>query len=240
MKHTSLNTEKYSIELKVDALTERLPIIIRKHPRSQRMIIRYYPLQHSVGLTLPRYVSIRQGLHFIEEKRNWIEQQIRENIRQIPLIHGQVIPMFGREYTIHHTGGRGVVTIQKNHIVVPGEEEFLNRRLREWLKRETAAEIARIANLKAKIIEKKYKKIVMRDTSSRWGSCSHDGNLSFSWRLVFAPFEVLEYVVSHEVAHLKHHNHSPAFWKVVELLYPDHETARKWLLTKGTILYAYG
>jgi hypothetical protein len=240
MKYTSPNTEKYSIELEVDSAIERLPIIIRKHPRSQRMVIRYQPLQHSVGLTLPRYVSIRQGLHFVEEKRAWLEQQIRENVRQIPLIHGQAIPMFGREYTIHHTGGRGVVALKGDNILVPGEPEFLNRRLREWLKRQTAAEINRIATIKAKTINKKYKKIIMRDTTSRWGSCSHDGNLSFSWRLVFAPFEVLEYVVSHEIAHLKHHNHSQAFWKVVELLYPDHETTQKWLRTKGTILYAYG
>jgi predicted metal-dependent hydrolase len=203
------------------------------------MVIRYQPLQHHISLTLPRYVTIRQGLHFIEEKRAWLVQQITENIKTIPLADGQTIPILGDEYKLCHTGGRGIVTVEEGRIIIPGDATFMKRRFLEWLKRQLRKEIEELAHTKVQLLGKTVNKISLRDTSSRWGSCSHDGNLSFSWRLVFAPYEVLEYVVCHEVAHIKHHNHSPAFWAAVGLLCPDYEKSRHWLKTHGAILYSY-
>ena len=217
-----------------------LPVIIRKHPKSRRMILRYQPLQHHVSLTLPRYVSIRQGLTFVEEKRAWLESQLTEKTQIIPLQDGQMIPVLGKRYTLRHTGGRGLIGIDGEHIMVPGDMAFMKRRVLEWLKRQGRNEITRLANEKSAIINKSVSRISLRDTSSRWGSCSHDGNLSFSWRLVFAPIEVLDYVVSHEVAHLRHLDHSPAFWSTVATLHPQYEKARHWLKANGQSLYAYG
>ena len=217
-----------------------MPVIIRKHPRSRCMVIRYRPLQHHISLTLPRYVSIRQGLRFVEEKREWIVQQISENAKHVPFIDGQIIPVLGEHYTLCHKEGRGVVSIEGDCIVVPGDENFMQRRVLEWLKRQAKEEITKLAQHHAKRIGKRLKKISLRDTSSRWGSCSHDGNLSFSWRLVFAPHAILDYVVCHEVAHLKHHDHSAAFWAVVEALCPEHEKSREWLRVNGVLLYSYG
>ena len=90
------------------------------------------------------------------------------------------------------------------------------------------------------MIGKTVAKITLRDTSSRWGSCSRGGNLSFSWRIVFAPREVLDYLVAHEVAHLKHPHHRSSFWQTVEQLCPQYKTHRAWLKTHGAGLYAYG
>ena len=239
MKNKSNKPTPYSIELAIGPAIEHLPIIIRKHSTSRRMVIRYQPLQHHVSLTLPRYVSIRQGLHFIEEKRAWLVKQITENAKTIPLEHGQTIPILGNDYTLLYVGGRGVVTLDEKNILIPGDETFLKRRLLEWLKRQLRAEITHLAEAKAKQIKKPLGKISLRDTSSRWGSCSHDGNLSFSWRLVFAPYAVLDYVVAHEVAHIKHHDHSPAFWAAVELLCPEYDKYRNWLKTHGAVLYSY-
>lgn len=219
---------------------ESLPILIRKHAKSRRMVIRYNPAGHSVSLTLPRYVSIRQGLRFVEEKRVWIEQRILEKKAPVPFADGQTIPLLGMLYTLQHVGGRGVVRIEGDTIIVPGDSAFMARRVREFLKRVARDTIAEIAAKKAKQLGKTVSKITLRDTSSRWGSCSHDGNLSFSWRLVFAPYDILEYVTCHEVAHLKHHDHSPAFWIAVGLLYPDYEKAKQWLKINGSELYAYG
>jgi len=216
-----------------------LPVIIRKHPRSRRMIIRYQPLQHHVSLTLPRYTSIRQGLHFVEEKRAWLADQITEKAQPVPLADGQIIPVLGNDYTLRHIGGRGVVSIDGDRILIPGDESFMKRRILEWLKRQARTEITRLATAKAEQINKPLKRISLRDTSTRWGSCSHDGNLSFSWRLIFAPYEVLEYVVGHEVAHIKHHNHSAAFWATVGEICPDYEKCRHWLKIYGSKLYSY-
>ena len=219
---------------------KQLPIIIRKHTKSRRMVIRYQPVQRHVALTLPRYVSIRQGLHFVEEKRAWIEARINEHSGHVPFIDGAVIPLLGKDYTLKHTSGRGLVRIEGNIIHVPGDTAFMHRRMREWVKRLAREEITALAKIHAAQIGKKLKKISLRDTSSRWGSCSHNGNLSFSWRLIFAPPEVLDYVVSHEVAHLREHNHSQAFWDIVEQLHPNSEKPRKWLKTHGQMLYTYG
>jgi len=219
---------------------ETLPILIRRHASARRIVIRYQPLAHALSLTLPRYVSIRQGLHFIEEKRRWIALRLKEKPPFVPFADGQAIPVLGRDYVLAHVGGRGVVHIDGDRIVVPGEASFMQRRVREWLKTQLRQEIDRLAGAKAQRIGVKLKKIVLRDTSSRWGSCSHDGNLSFSWRLVFAPAAVLEYMVSHEVAHLKEHNHSDAFWAVVESVYKDYTQAQRWLSAHGQTLYAYG
>jgi predicted metal-dependent hydrolase len=117
---------------------------------------------------------------------------------------------------------------------------FMARRVRDWLKQEARMRISELARQKATLIGKTVRQVSVRDTSSRWGSCSHAGNLSFSWRLILAPYEVFDYVVSHEVAHLQEFNHSDAFWAVVEQLSPGHERWRHWLAAHGPRLYAYG
>lgn len=114
------------------------------------------------------------------------------------------------------------------------------RRVREWLKKEARAEIAAIAAAKAERIGRSIKKISLRDTRSLWGSCNHKGNLSFSWRLVFAPRDILDYIVSHEVAHLAELNHSAAFWRIVAELCPHWRESRAWLKKYGEQLFRYG
>lgn len=204
------------------------------------MTLRYQPLQHHLVLTLPRYVSIRQGLHFVEEKRKWIEKQIDETVQQFPFKNGYTLPLLGTEYTLLHVGGRGVITIEGECIRVPGDEAFMARRVTDWLKEFARAEIGKRAHEKATTIGRNIRRITVRDTTSRWGSCSHDGCLSFSWRLIFAPYEVFDYVISHEVAHLQEFNHSDAFWNIVEQLSPGHRQWRDWLGFYGQKLYGYG
>lgn len=231
----NLNTSRYTITIEGHCL----PIIIRKHPTSRRIVIRYQPLTHSLGLTLPRYATHRQGLHFIEEKRRWIADQLRERKPQIPLTEGQVITVLGKPYILRHVGGRGVVKPEGDYLLVPGEPDFMARRVRDWVIAQAREEITRLARENGQQLGKQIRKITLRDTSSHWGSCSHDAGLSFSWRLAFAPYEVLEYVVCHEVAHLEELNHSPAFWAVVGRLCPHFRRPREWLKTHGGILYHY-
>lgn len=204
------------------------------------MVLRYQQLQRHVSLTLPRYVSIKKGLNFVEEKREWIAQQLLHHEQSTPLADGQVIPVMGKHYTIRHIGGRGVVRVESDTILVPGDSAFIKRRIIDWLKKRVRDKIHHLATRYAKAIGKSIQKISLRDTTSRWGSCSYGGNLSFSWRLVFAPLEVLEYVVIHEVAHLKHHDHSDAFWNVVAALCPDYKRQQHWLKKHGPTLHAFG
>lgn len=210
------------------------------------MVIRYQKRAHAVSLTLPRYVSIRQGLDFVEARRAWLAVQLAEHPANVPFADGKKIPLLGGEYTLKHEGGRGLVRIISSPlkgegiIIVPGDAVFMARRVREWLKARARDEITPRVEENAARIGRKFKKITLRDTTSLWGSCTSEGHLSFSWRLVMAPPEVLDYMAAHEVAHLAEMNHGARFWSIVETLCPQHETARRWLRTCGPALYGYG
>lgn len=224
----------------IDLETERLPVIVTKRTGARRMVLRYQPLRHALSLTLPRYVSIKQGLRFAHSKRDWIERQLRRKAPRIAFADGTLLPILGVPHTIRHHGGRGVAEARENVLYVPGEAQFLERRVKEWLIKRCREEILSLATMKAHAIRVQFKKISLRDTTSCWGSCTSDGNLSFSWRVIFAPYHVLEALVSHEVAHLKEHNHSAAFWTLVSQLSPGYEQADRWLKAHGSTLYAYG
>lgn len=217
-----------------------VPIRIRKRKTSRRMVIRYQPLHEYIGLTLPRYATIRQGLDFIRSKQEWIAQEVRMHAQKIPFEDGSSIPVLGQLQTLRYTGGRGVVFAEHDSIMVPGDAEFMARRVREWLKKAAQRHIACLAHEKAAELGVTITHIALRDTRSLWGSCNNAGRLSFSWRLVFAPPEVLDYVVCHEVAHLKELNHSKRFWEHVASLCPHWQTSRRWLSNYGGQLYRYG
>ncbi|HYM01621.1 MAG TPA: SprT family zinc-dependent metalloprotease, partial [Stellaceae bacterium] len=130
---------------------------------------------------------------------------------------------------VARSGERGPVWIEGREIRVSGDEEHIARRVRDFLRERAREELGRRARRLAAQVDRKIGRITVRDTTTRWGSCSANGNLAFSWRLVMAPEAVLHYVVAHEAAHLVEMNHGPRFWKLVERLVPNFERQRDWL-----------
>lgn len=230
LKHTS-----YFFDVK----HESLPIIVHKRRGARNISLRYQPLAHALSLTLPFYVTVEQGLGFIETKRDWVLRQMEKRAAPVLFEDGQAIPVLGKPCRIRHIGGRGAARLEGDGLLVFGEKEFLSRRVRDWLKAKAREEITARARATAAQIGRRIGKISLRDTRSLWGSCNRAGNLSFSWRLILAPEDVLDYVVAHEVAHLKELNHSPRFWKLVEELCPHWQPSRRWLKTHGNELYRY-
>lgn len=143
----------------------------------------------------------------------------------------------GRPLPLRHAPGRGLPRLENGELVLHGDPAFLKRRARDWLVAEARRTIVPLAEGYAKRLNKKLRRVTLKDTTSRWGSCSADGVLMFSWRLVMAPQEVLDYVVAHEAAHLVEMNHSAAFWAVVAEIYPRHRAARAWLKQHGGALH---
>ena len=136
---------------------------------------------------------------------------------------------------------RGTVWLEAGEIHVAGRAEHLARRLRDWLMAEIRRQLTPLVHAKAARVERLVKSISVRDSRTRWGSCGPDGGLSFSWRLVLAPPEVLDYLVAHEVAHLVHKNHSPRFWALAERLCDGPmDPPRAWLKANGGTLLQYG
>lgn len=124
-------------------------------------------------------------------------------------------------------------------LCVAGGQEHASRRLIDWLKVEARKDIFYRVHHHAANLNIYPKRIIVRDQATRWGSCSSTGNLSFSWRLIFAPSYVLDYVAAHEVAHLREMNHGPRFWRVVRETMPDMQRARGWLKQHGAELHRF-
>ena len=158
-----------------------------------------------------------------------------------------MLPVLGREHRVRHCPAqRGSVWVEQcdpeSHpeIRVSGGAAHVSRRVTDWLKRQARAEIGNRARAYASRLDRRVARISIRDTSSRWGSCSSRASLSFSWRLILAPEAVLDYVCAHEAAHLVEMNHSPAFWRHVAALVGDWEPPRRWLKHNGGLLHRYG
>jgi predicted metal-dependent hydrolase len=156
---------------------------------------------------------------------------------------GGSILIRGISHRIERTGNiRGLteaVLIDDEPVLrVSGGEEHLNRRIVDFLKKEARQDLDRLVAIYTGRIGRRAKSLSLKDTRSRWGSCSADGALSFSWRIVMAPPKVIAYLAAHEVAHLQEMNHGPDFWTLCGRLCPDTEDAKRWLRRNGTMLHA--
>jgi predicted metal-dependent hydrolase len=216
-------------------------LIIRRSERARCILVQVGHLSGEVELVLPRGVPVGEGLRFAREKASWVQDRLRRVVAPVPLVEGAVFPILGEQVRIRHTGDAlPAVARRGSEILVSGRRENLRGRVRDWLKWQARQEIAPRVVAKAAIVGKPHRRITIRDTQSRWGSCSHDGNLSFSWRLIFAPEFVLDYVVAHEVAHLREMNHGRRFWSLVQRMCSDSAASRTWLRRHAAELHRYG
>jgi len=217
---------------------------IFRNKRARRVILRLDDDADGgdgVIVTLPNRASQKEGLALVIDKAGWVLKQLDARLPRVPFADGAVVPLCGEDFCIRAIpGGRGVVRHEGTEILVAGRPEHLARRVQDWFKGQARGLITEGVREKALMLDKQPGRITIRDTKSRWGSCSHDGNLSFSWRLVMAPLGVLDYVVAHEVAHLAEHNHGPNFWRWVGELTADMGDAKEWLRRNGEALHRYG
>lgn len=233
--------------LKVDGLPA--PVEIRRHPTARRLTLRVSRTQRSVVLTIPRYSDVREADRFLARSIDWVRERLECVPEPAPFVHGGLVPLRGGIHEIHFAGPmarRPIVEIVPGlaggppRLVVTGPLEHAPRRLRDWFIAEATRDLDQRVGHHTKVLALRARRITLRDQKSRWGSCSSDGQLSFSWRLIFAPPFVLDYVAAHEVAHLAEMNHGPRFWRLVEKTMPGLDEAKLWLRSHGVELYRYG
>ncbi|GGG17638.1 hypothetical protein GCM10010964_02300 [Caldovatus sediminis] len=195
----------------------------------------------AVVVTLPPRAGRRAGMALLTAHAAWVMERLGALAPHIPFVPGAAVPLGGIPHVIRHAPElRGGVMLADGEILVSGAPEFLPRRVGDFLRREARRRIGTLVAGHAAALRVKPKAIRLKDTRSRWGSCAPDATLAFSWRLVMAPDWVLDYVVAHEVAHLREMNHSPRFWAEVEKLTPHREAAVEWLRTHGPALLRVG
>lgn len=218
-----------------------VPVRIRRDARARRIILRVDNATEGAMVTLPSRASEREALLLVQEKSTWLLSRIDKIPRKIPFEDGVHIPLLGVDHVVCHDPDLKAVAVKGDaEIRMGGRLEHLPRRLGDWLRKEAKAEIYPRAVEMAAQIDRKIGRVTVRDTKSRWGSCAANGNLSFSWRLILTPDWVLDYVIAHEVSHLRHMDHSSAFWQTVASFEVQVETARAWLNHHGEDLQRYG
>jgi predicted metal-dependent hydrolase len=209
-----------------------VPVRVSTHPRARRMALRIDPKGDAVDLVLPPRSSLPRALEFFETNRRWLERRLAALPPRTEFADGSLVPLLGVPHRIRHvttSRGHGAVWVEGAEIRVAGDSAHLARRVRDHLRELARRELLARARKLAQAVERKIVRVSVRDTRTRWGSCSATGNVSFSWRLIFAPEDVLDYVVAHEVAHLVHMNHGVRFWRLVERLCPGADRHRSWL-----------
>ena len=215
-----------------------VPITLRHSPRARRISLRVSGLDGRVTLTVPRGVQEHEALAFAHEKAGWLRAQLTSQPGQITVQRGSVIPLEGVLVEIARGTGRGI-RHEGARLQVPGLDATVPARVKAWLKGRARDRLAAASDDHAARLGRSYSRLTLRDTRSRWGSCTAQGGLMYSWRLILAPPEVLNYVAAHEVAHLAQMNHSPAFWAEVAALCPGYEEPRRWLRRNGAELHRY-
>ncbi|MCX7558519.1 SprT family zinc-dependent metalloprotease [Sulfitobacter sp. F26204] len=218
--------------------TPPIDLILRRSARARRITLRISQLDGRVTLTVPKRLAAREAVAFARAKEGWIRDHLEARGADVHVGLGTELPLGGRLLPVVAGVGRSV-QIGETGIAVPGPKERVGARLGAYLKQVARDRLAGACDDYAARLGRPYSRITMRDTRSRWGSCTSDGGLMFSWRLIMAPPEVLDYVAAHEVAHLAEMNHSPAFWAGVERIYGPYKAPRGWLRQNGNMLHRY-
>lgn len=219
---------------------------VRRHPKARRMTLRVSRTRRMVVVTVPPQCGLDEAGTFLNTHIQWVREHLGSLPQPVPFRHGAVVPFRGQPHRVAFAGpGRGLVDVVRNTVgpptlVVHGSREQAPQRLKRWLAQQALRDLDARVQRHARTLGLTPKRITVRDQTSRWGSCSTNAALSFSWRLVLAPPAVLDYVAAHEVAHLRQMNHGSRFWALVRATMPDMDEARRWLRVYGMDLHRYG
>jgi predicted metal-dependent hydrolase len=219
-------------------------VVVRRSRRARRLALRLDPKKRIFNLVVPWGMSLRKAHKFAADYQGWMQEKLEELAPAIPFRHGTILPVFGENIRLNITYDISLkitsIKLINNEIIVFTNQENPAPRIARFLKKMALERFGALAREKAEKIGKTVKSVSVRDTRSRWGSCAEDGALCFSWRLIFAPPAVIDYIVAHEVAHLRHLDHSKAFWALCRELSDDFVEGQYWLDNHGQDLMRYG
>ena len=231
-----------------DFITKKAPtfpeyIEIKNNPRAKRISLRLNAKTGKFDLTLPQYANLHTAYKFVESQKQWIDQHLNALPAPIHIKDGTTIPILGTNRKLHitknPTSARTQIELTNHALIMHTHLESPEKRLEKFLKTIGKESFTQLAQEKAKAINKTITSITLRDPKSRWGSCSEDGKIMLSWRLILAPHAAMDYVIAHEIAHLTHMNHSKAFWTLCRELSHDFLEGSHWMQEHGNSLLRY-
>ena len=190
-------------------------------------------------LSIPFLCPLFVAKSFVQSHAIWLKKSVETTPSKQYFYAGMKLSVLGQEVIVVHTNERCATHIEDGKLIVSGVPEHLHRRVKDYIKKQAYDYICIKAFETAKSAGRNISKITIRDTSSRWGSCSSSRGLSFCWRLALAPTFVLDYVIIHEVAHLSYMDHSALFWGHVKSLGGQTQKAKKWLNENANYLHSF-
>ncbi len=234
------------IHIDVAHAGQTFEVALRRRATAKRITLRVSNATGEVVLTIPERTDLSTAQRFASSHGDWIATRLARVPERVALQPGAMVPLRGVPHrVVHWSTVRGITQALQTAtgepiIAVAGEAAHVARRVRDFLEAEAKRDFAAAVKRHTAQLGVAAKRITVRDTKSRWGSCSAGGALNFSWRLIMAPPFVLDYLAAHEVAHLRELNHSPRFWKLTHQLCPHTEEAEAWLKTYGSALHRIG
>ncbi|MXV36647.1 DUF45 domain-containing protein [Saccharibacter sp. EH611] len=214
------------------------PVIWKNAPRAKRLSLRIDIQSKAVVITLPPRASRKQGIALLHSQAHWIS----EALAALPAsaLERHHVLLHGRFYRLQHSTSNET-TLTADALLLGGEcFDDKQRLLKNFVHQKAKVTLPALIEHYSRIMGQKPQKITLRDTKSRWGSCTRQGRLMLNWRLIMAPDDIARYVIVHELAHMTHFNHSPAFWAHVDRFCPDGKKGRlkaeKYLHQNGILL----
>ncbi|MGU3359946.1 M48 family metallopeptidase [Methylobacterium sp. M6A4_1b] len=224
---------------------ETLRVLLRRRPTARRLTLRVSSATGDVVMTLPPRTSVGVARTFAISHGGWIAARLARVPERVLFEPDALLPIRGVPHRVVHRERRSGITrlealADESILSVACDAPHIARRITEFLQREARRDLTEAVARYTEKLGHRPSRITLRDTRSRWGSCTVRGELNFSWRLILAPPLVLDYLVAHEMGHLREMNHSARFWSLVGSLCPHMDEAERWLKRNGASLHRYG
>lgn len=226
-------------EPQVEVAGRLLPLVIRRNAQARRMTMRLAPDGSEVRVTLPTWGRSAEALAFARQRAGWLAGQLAAVPEPVEMGDGAQLCFLGERLVVRHDPARPrKVALGEGELLVGGPAQSLRTRLKRWLEGEAKRLLAEDLSYYCLRARQPQQRLMLSSARRRWGSCARDGTIRINWRLVMAPSFVRRSVVAHEVAHLVHFDHSPAFHAMLDELYEhDIQAANRWLKQEGKNLY---
>ncbi len=219
----------------------RLPVKLVVNTRARHVSVRIDPTRREAIATAPSKRHLKHAAQFAAERAGWIAHELSRLPQGIQLTPGAHVPLRGIAHELVYEHGRAAPRVEDGKLIAPAPDAALfESRLLRFFKDQARSDLVARVGVHGATLGVKPTRLQVKELRSRWGSCSSDGVLSFSWRVICAPEFVLDYLAAHEVAHLREMNHSRRFWAHVRKCIPDYERGRGWLHEHGCALHAIG
>ena len=200
-----------------------------------------------VKIAVPYHLPQDQIDKLLKKKSKWIKEKLFvqsqiQTARKKDYVSGEDFLYLGRHYRLKVLlGKKYLVELKNGYLTVYVKDKSktakTKRLIKQWYLKQASIYLIKKTEQLASTLSLTFNFSKVREYKSRWGSCSTSGNIFYNWRLVMAPPKIIQYVVFHELMHLKEHNHSPKFWKMLRSAYPDLDTAKQWLVYNGHTLH---